>query len=74
MKRPVSDSARAAARDLFAYRRSAFERAESAERAYGIGIAWGAELEPAGNDELVLCTPDRIQHALDVTEPTALVG
>jgi hypothetical protein len=66
IERSVEDSARAAINDLLAYRR-AFEPVLGKQTdAYGIGIAWGAELEPKGTDEIVLCSPDTIPGALSV--------
>ena len=31
---------------------------------YGIGYVWGAQLKPALDGEIVLCTPDRLHDAL----------
>ena len=66
VERSVVDSARAAINDLLAYRR-AFEPVLGKQtEAYGIGIAWGADLEPKETAEIVLCTPDTIPGALAV--------
>jgi hypothetical protein len=64
-ERDAAQSARAAAYDLLAYR-TAFAPALSAQagRPYGLGIAWGAELRPNPDGEIVLCTPDAIREAL----------
>jgi hypothetical protein len=64
-ERPVAQSARAAAYDLLAYR-TAFAPALSAQDGYpyGLGIAWGLDLDPSLAGEIVLCTPDRIRDAL----------
>jgi hypothetical protein len=62
---PVEQYARAALRDLLAYRR-AFEDALGAQDGvYGIGYAWGAELAPSHEGEVVLCTPDTLAEALE---------
>jgi hypothetical protein len=64
-ERGVAQSARAAAYDLLAYR-TAFAPVLSAQigHPYGLGIAWGANLEPSSVGEIVLCTPDTIRDAL----------
>jgi hypothetical protein len=64
-ERAGSHSARAAAYDLLAYR-TAFAPALSAQRGhpYGLGIAWGTDLQPSVETGIVLCTPDTIQEAL----------
>ena len=69
VERPVEASARAAARDLFAYRRALSPVLSLQPEPYGIGIAWGADLEPVTTDEFVLCTPDRIDAALELVHP-----
>jgi hypothetical protein len=65
VKRSVSESARAAASDLLAYRR-AFDAVLGLQPGpYGIGVAWGAGLEPSSaQDEMVLCSPDTLPEAL----------
>jgi hypothetical protein len=63
-KRTVRSSARAALLDLLAYR-TAFHAALSSQGTYGLGIAWGAELEPATDSDIMLATPDRIEIALN---------
>jgi hypothetical protein len=72
VERRVEESARAAARDLFAYRRALSPVLGCQSGPYGIGIAWGAELEPVETDEFVLCTPDRIEQALEIAESPAV--
>ncbi len=63
-KRPVVESARAATRDLLAYR-SAFSRVLDLQvEPYGLGIVWGAELDPSPESEILLCTPDTLGAAL----------
>jgi hypothetical protein len=48
-------------------------------QAYGIGIAWGADLEPKETAEIVLCSPDTIPVDQDLIvrrqprSPAALV-
>jgi hypothetical protein len=65
-KRQVAESARAALLDLLAYRRD-YENALADERVpYGLGIAWGRELDPVITKDAVLCTPDRLDDALDL--------
>jgi hypothetical protein len=60
----VADAGRAAALDLLGYRR-AYERVLGRQTApYGIGYAWGQELTPAFDSEIVLCTPDTYGAAL----------
>jgi hypothetical protein len=64
-KRFVEESARAATFDLLAYR-SAFATALGSQtRPYGLGIVWGAELEPKSSKGVVLCTPDTLPLALE---------
>jgi hypothetical protein len=64
-ERAGAHSARAAAYDLLAYR-TAFAPILSAQdgHPYGLGIAWGVDLEPSLSGEIVLCTPDKIREAL----------
>jgi hypothetical protein len=64
VERGVLDSARAALSDLLGYRRAFDPVLGQQTGPYGIGIAWGGELEPAAGDEIVLCSPDRIRAAL----------
>ena len=68
LERRVEESARAAARELLSYRRALSPILSRQTGPYGIGIAWGAELDPAASDELILCTPDRIEDALAIVE------
>jgi hypothetical protein len=63
-ERPVTDSARRAALDLLAYRRAFNGVLRLQPEPYGLGIAWGKELTPSADSELVLCTPDTIGLAL----------
>ncbi len=61
--RRVEHSARAALLDLLAYRR-AFEPALARCHHYGLGIAFGAQLDPDPGSEIALATPDAISDAL----------
>lgn len=63
-ERSVADSARAATLDLLAYRRAFGPTLGRQTGPYGLGYAWGAELEPASGSEIVLCTPDTLPTAL----------
>lgn len=64
-RRPIADSARAAALDLFAYR-TAFAHALTHQRApFGLGVAWGTELMPQASGGVMLCSPDGIRSALE---------
>jgi hypothetical protein len=62
-KHEVTRYAIAALQDLLAYRRS-FEPALSQATRYGVGIAFGRELEPDLDAEVALCTPDALPIAL----------
>jgi hypothetical protein len=62
--RPVEDSARAAVSDLLAYRRAFASVLTKKDYPYGLGIAWGAELHPSIESEVVLTTPDNMAAAL----------
>ena len=63
-KRSVRDSARAALLDLLAYRRDYDAILDDTPHPYGLGIAWGAKLDPVETPEVVLCSWDRIAPAL----------
>jgi hypothetical protein len=63
-KRSVRDSARAALVDLLAYRRDYHETLDDTPHPYGLGIAWGTNLDPVETPEVVLCSWDRIAPAL----------
>lgn len=63
-KRSVEDSARAATLDLLAYRRAYGAALHEQDGVYGLGYAWGAQLQPAPASEIVLCTPDTLEVAL----------
>ena len=54
--RSAADSARQALLDLLAYRRNYDHELTSSMAPYGLGIAWGSELEPKLNSEVMLCT------------------
>jgi hypothetical protein len=63
-ERPVDYSARAAAYDLLAYRTAYAHTLNRQDRPYGLGIAYGAELEPSSSNKVMLCTPDTLSLAL----------
>jgi hypothetical protein len=63
-KRPVEEAARAATYDLLAYR-TAFDVPLARQAGpYGLGIAWGAGLAHNPFSEVLLCTPDSLERAL----------
>ena len=62
-RRGVERYAVAALQDLLAYRRS-FEPALGQATRYGVGIAFGGDLEPHVDAEVALCTPDTLEKAL----------
>lgn len=64
--RPVTESARAAAYDLLAYRAAFAPQLDGQDGVYGLGIAWGAGLQPAFTADACLCTPDTLPTALDI--------
>jgi len=65
-KRGVANSARDATLDLLAYRR-AFDHALSGQvGVYGLGYAWGTELYPSVDAEIMLCSPDQLDDALQL--------
>ena len=62
--RAVNSAARQALADLLQYR-SDFDVAFGTTRApYGLGVAWGEGLQPNLNSDIVLCTPDTLDHAI----------
>jgi hypothetical protein len=63
-RRTVAHSARAALVDLLAYRQAFSDGLAGQAGAYGVGIAWGAELSPAPFSEVLLCSPDTIGQAV----------
>lgn len=63
--RSVENSVRAALVDLLAYRR-AFDSSLAGQHPYGLGIAWGVDLEPNPGEEVMLCTQDQIHRAIRV--------
>lgn len=63
-KRQVVQSARDALIDLLAYRRDYGHTLANTPAPYGLGIAWGRELDPVVTHDAVLCTPDRLVDAL----------
>lgn len=63
-KRQAGQSARDALLDLLAYRRDYEHALANNPVPYGLGIAWGRELDPVVTSDAVLCTPDRLVDAL----------
>lgn len=63
LRRSVEEAARAALQDLLAYRRAFDARLGKGDGVYGLGIAWGADLQPIPT-EVMLCTPDTIKVAI----------
>jgi hypothetical protein len=59
----VQDGARAALQNLLAYRRAFDTDLATNSGIYGLGIAWGTDLQPAPT-EVMLCTPDTIPTAI----------
>jgi hypothetical protein len=57
-------AARQALTDLLAYRHSFSNALADAEHPYGLGVAWGAGLDPATGSEIALCTPDTLRDAI----------
>ena len=60
----VGHAARRALLDLLSYRRSFGATLTTSGLPYGLGVAWGAGLIPAGNTEVALCTPDALNVAI----------
>jgi hypothetical protein len=56
--------ARKAANDLLAYRRAFGSLLDDQPEPYGLGLAWGRELEPNSGAEIMLATPDTLASAL----------
>jgi hypothetical protein len=63
-RRRVAESIRAALIDLLAYRQAFRSELASNPLPYGLGIAWGADLNPTLDGEVMLCTPDHVTQAL----------
>jgi hypothetical protein len=64
VERAVDRSARAATLDLLAYRRAFDNALKSSAAPYGLGVAWGADLTPSADAEIMLCSPDTLPEAL----------
>ena len=62
--RAVEDSARAATQDLLAYWAAFSEALKSTREPDGLGVAWGAQLEPKPGRGIMLCTPDMLELAM----------
>jgi hypothetical protein len=62
--RAVDESARAALRDLLAYRTAFSAVLGQQDGSYGLGIAWGADLKPHVASNVMLCTPDCLAQAV----------
>lgn len=60
----VGTYARSAALDLLAYRHSYRQALTGAAQPWGLGVAWGAGLEPSISSEACLCTPDTLPSAV----------
>lgn len=58
--------ARAATYDLLAYRTAYTQALEHQAKPYGLGIAWGAQLQPRATDGVKLCTPDTLPGAIEL--------
>jgi hypothetical protein len=69
--RTVEESAREAIQNLLAYRRAFDPALSRQEEPYGLGIAWGADLHPAAEGEIRLCTPDQIPAAVETLLATS---
>jgi hypothetical protein len=63
LRRSVEEAARAALLGLLAYRRAFDARLGQGADVYGLGFAWGADLQPIPT-EAMLCTPDTIKAAI----------
>lgn len=76
VERPVEQSARAALLDLLAYRRAFDHVLGQQASVYGLGVAWGAAMQPSVAEEVALCTPDTIPQALAILlpEPASIVS
>jgi hypothetical protein len=64
VERRVDESARAAARDLLMYRRAFHAVLDHQPTMYGLGVAWGAEVQPSLGSEIALASPDTLSEAL----------
>jgi hypothetical protein len=62
--RGVDESARAALRDLLAYRTAFSDVLSHQDGSYGLGIAWGADLSPSVKSNVMLCTPECLSQAV----------
>ncbi|MEU8361060.1 hypothetical protein AB0C27_34095 [Nonomuraea sp. NPDC048882] len=58
-------AARRALVDMLAYRRAFNSALAAAGQPFGLGVAWGAGLTPAVQEEVVLCTPDTLGQAVE---------
>jgi hypothetical protein len=63
-ERDVEKSARHAAKDLLMYWRAYSPVLSKQAGPYGIGYAWGADLQPSLAADVTLCTPDTYRAAL----------
>ena len=68
-ERAVADSARAAVRDLFGYRRAFSAVLDRIPGPYALGYAWGEGLKPSLDGDVTLCTPDTLTDALSALFP-----
>jgi hypothetical protein len=66
-KHGVIDAANRALNDLLAYRSAFTTPLNDQPEPYGIGLAWGQELKPNTNAEIMLATPDTLVSAVAST-------
>jgi hypothetical protein len=64
VQRSVEKSARQALLDLLAYRQAFSPVIDQQPGTYGLGIAWGADVQPATGCDIALCSPDTILTAI----------
>ncbi|WP_406631367.1 hypothetical protein [Amycolatopsis sp. WGS_07] len=63
----VQTAARHALSELIGYREAFRTTLATSEPPYGLGVAWGAGLEPQLDSDVALCTPDMLDKAMAVT-------
>jgi hypothetical protein len=66
-KSGVIDAARKAVNDLLAYRRAFSSLLDAQPEPYGLGLAWGRELEAHTGSEIMLATADTLYSAMVAT-------
>jgi hypothetical protein len=67
----VAGYAREATQNLLAYRQDLDVALAGVQEPYGLGVAWGAELEPSLQAPIMLCTPDTLAAAVETLFPQA---